>query len=134
MSINYDCNTTQSLKNFIKTYDVVVLKLGAEWCAPCKSIIPAYTQLSVTTIANINKLKENSPSIIFISIDIDDTCTDTGQKWGEHLQCNGVPMFIVFSSGKTNDSFMGGDLNPVMDCIDSALNQLLNTTSVQSLS
>jgi len=133
MSIYHECKSSQNLKKLIKNNNVVVVKLGATWCGPCKAIKSDFDKLAVRTVENLKQLGESKPSIAFLSIDIDDMCHDNGMKWGDHLNCSGVPMFIIFSHGKTKNTFMGGDLNPIMDCIDECLHQFLNTTPVESV-
>ncbi len=133
MSIYHECKSSQNLKHIIQNNNVVVVKLGATWCGPCKAIKSDFDKLAVRTVENLKQLGESKPSIAFLSIDIDDMCQDNGMKWGDHLNCSGVPMFIIFSHGKTKNTFMGGDLNPIMDCIDECLHQFLNKTPVQTL-
>ena len=133
MSIYHECKFSQNLKQIIQNNNVVVVKLGATWCGPCKAIKSDFDKLAVRTVENLKQLGESKPSIAFLSIDIDDMCQDNGMKWGDHLNCSGVPMFIIFSHGKTKNTFMGGDLNPIMDCIDECLHQFLNKTPVQTL-
>jgi len=133
MSIYHECKSSQNLKKLIKNNNVVVVKLGATWCGPCKAIKSDFDKLAVRTVENLKQLGESKPSIAFLSIDIDDMCHDNGMKWGDHLNCSGVPMFIIFSHGKTKNTFIGGDLNPIMDCIDECLHQFLNTTPVESV-
>ena len=133
MSIYHECKSSQNLKQIIQNNNVVVVKLGATWCGPCKAIKSDFDKLAVRTVENLKQLGESKPSIAFLSIDIDDMCHDNGMKWGDHLNCSGVPMFIIFSHGKTKNTFMGGDLNPIMDCIDECLHQFLNTTPVESV-
>jgi len=133
MSIYHECKSSQNLKKLIQNNNVVVVKLGATWCGPCKAIKSDFDKLAVRTVENLKQLGESKPSIAFLSIDIDDMCHDNGMKWGDHLNCSGVPMFIIFSHGKTKNTFMGGDLNPIMDCIDECLHQFLNTTPVESV-
>ena len=136
MSVYHECKSSQNLKTLIQNNHILVLKLGAVWCGPCQVIKPEFENVANTTINNLKKLGNKAPSIIFLSIDIDDICQATGQKWGDHLNCSGVPMFIIFAHGKTKETFMGGDLNPVMNSIDESLNQMnqvLNTTPLESL-
>ncbi len=133
MSIYHECKSSQNLRTLIQNNNVVVVKLGATWCGPCKAIKSDFDALAVRTVENLKQLGETRPSIGFISIDIDDMCQDNGRKWGDYLNCSGVPMFIIFSHGKTKNTFMGGDLNPIMDCIDECLNKFLNTTPVESV-
>ena len=133
MSIYHECKSSQNLKKLIQNNNVVVVKLGATWCGPCKAIKSDFDKLAVRTVENLKQLGESKPSIAFLSIDIDDMCHDNGMKWGDHLNCSGVPMFIIFSHGKTKNTFMGGDLNPIMACIDECLHQFLNTPPVESV-
>ena len=133
MSIYHECKSSQNLRNHIKNNNVVVVKLGATWCGPCKAIKPEFDSLAKRTVENLKQLGENRPSIVFLSIDIDDICLDNGMKWGDYLNCSGVPMFLIFSHGKTKNTFMGGDMNPIMDCIDECLHQFLNTTPIGSV-
>jgi len=133
MSIYHECKSSQNLRNHIKNNNVVVVKLGATWCGPCKAIKSEFDSLAKRTVENLKQLGENRPSIVFLSIDIDDICLDNGMKWGDYLNCSGVPMFLIFSHGKTKNTFMGGDMNPIMDCIDECLHQFLNTTPIGSV-
>lgn len=107
MSIYHECKSSKNLKSLIQNNNVVVVKLGATWCGPCQAIKSDFDKLAVRTIENLNQLGESKPSIAFLSIDIDDMCQDNGMKWGDHLNCSGVPMFLIFSHGKTKNSFMG---------------------------
>jgi thiol-disulfide isomerase/thioredoxin len=134
MSVNYECNTVETLKQHIKQNTIVVVKLGAKWCSPCKIIAPKFVETGDNVHRHLRKFHEegmeNLPTCSFISIDVDDICFDTGGKWGDQLQCGGVPMFIVFFNGKTEDTFSGADMTPVNACIENAIQQSLQTTAV----
>lgn len=127
MNVNHTCKKSSELKNIIKTNKIVVLKLSAEWCGPCKSIAPIFNQTSKNVKFNIDKLPSHipKPSIHFLSIDIDHICQDKGLKWGEHFQCTGVPMFIFFYNGKTYDTIVGGDMNAVNNLIENLIQESL---------
>lgn len=127
MNVNHTCKKASELKNIIKGNKIVVLKLSAEWCGPCKSIAPIFNQTSKNVKFNIDKLPSHihKPSIHFLSIDIDDICQDKGSKWGEYFQCTGVPMFIFFYNGKTYDTIVGGDMNAVNNLIETLIQDAL---------
>jgi thioredoxin 1 len=134
MSVNYECNTVETLKHAIKHTTIVVVKLGAEWCGPCKMVAPKFSEMADNVHRNLRKFHDegvqNLPTCSFISIDVDNVCADTGGKWGDYLQCGGVPMFIVFFNGKTEDTFTGADMRPVNKCIEQSLQQSFQTTPV----
>lgn len=128
MAVNYTCKTSKELKSVIKNNTIVVLKLGAQWCQPCKEIAPMFNQIAINVHTNINKvLKDlaNKPTISFYSIDIDNICEDINLKWGEFFNCSGVPMFILFFKGKTFDTIIGGDINKVSNLIENLIQQSL---------
>lgn len=111
---------TDALKQIIKNNRVVVLKLGATWCAPCISSAPLYEKIS--------RLEEFSEAI-FLTADIETECGN-GQTWGEFFQCSAVPMFIVFFYQKTEETFMGADLKPVAACLQRLIGTKNRTTAV----
>ena len=134
MNVNYLCKNIETFKQIIINNKIVVVKLGAKWCNPCKIIAPKYDEMAKNVDDNLRKFYfkgvQNLPSCSFLSIDVDDICEDTGDKWGDYLQCNGVPMFLIFFNKKIEETFMGGDLKPVSDCIERIIQLSFNTTSV----
>ena len=64
----------------------MVVKLGAEWCGPCKRIAPFFEKLSE---------KDEYKDITFVSIDVDD-CEDTA----ENLKVLSIPLFVLLKDGK----------------------------------
>tara|TARA_B100001769_G_C21956217_1_gene514643 strand:+ start:520 stop:906 length:387 start_codon:yes stop_codon:yes gene_type:complete len=127
MNVIHICKTSSELTNIIKKNKIVVLKLSANWCEPCKLIAPIFTKVANNVNYNINKLPENipRPSIKFLSIDIDNICEDKGVKWGSFLNCSGVPMFIFFFNGKTHETIIGADMNAFNDMIEDLIQKAL---------
>lgn len=76
--------------NLQEPLDKVVIKLGAEWCAPCKNIAPAYERLS-----------EKYPQLSFYSLDVDDeeVASFIDDFKLRHL-VRTIPMFMYFENGK----------------------------------
>jgi len=130
MSVKEDCQTKSEIKQIIKSNKIVILKFGATWCRPCKLIAPQYKELANNVSINIKKRNIPENIIQFLSIDIDDICKETGQKWGDLFECNAVPMFVIFYNNKTEKTFMGGDLEAVSEFLNNLIHIALNTTSI----
>ena len=75
----------KSFNEIINQKVPVLIDFYADWCGPCKSMVPILKQLK-------SELKD-SISIIKINI-------DTNQKLASKYQVQGVPTFMVFKQGK----------------------------------
>ena len=78
----------------IKTEDVSVVQFSAEWCAPCKALIPVMEKLSDT-------YKDKAS---FYYADIENGGINTGSAAG----VRGVPTVIVYKKGVEVDRKVGG--------------------------
>ena len=107
------------LQKIIKTNRIVVLKLGAEWCQPCVACAPHYAEMS-----------KRHPEVVFLSVDIDKNCGDS--TWSELFRCSGVPMFISFLNYQSSEEFMGADLVPIEEWINSAKTITQQTTALNT--
>jgi len=65
----------------LKTKLPVVLKLGAEWCPPCKKMKPIISELS----------KEENGKVVFLDIDIEKNRALSGK-----YQIRLIPTIIIF--------------------------------------
>jgi thioredoxin 1 len=70
-----------------------VVKFGAEWCGPCKRIIPAY--------ANLAKLHG---SVDFLQVDI-----EAEPSFAEELSIAGLPTFVGFVDRVEKSRMVGAD-------------------------
>ena len=72
MSVNYECKKVETLKQHIKQNTIVVVKLGAKWCSPCKIIAPKFVETGDNVHRHLRKFHEegmeNLPTCSFISI------------------------------------------------------------------
>ena len=68
MSVNYECNTVETLKQQIKQYTIVVVKLGAEWCSPCKMVAPKFSEMAVNVHRNLQTFTEQGVQNLMQSI------------------------------------------------------------------
>ena len=61
MSVNYECNTVETLKQHIKQNTILVVKLGAEWCAPCKMLKEDFF--------NSEEFQQKAENLVLVMID-----------------------------------------------------------------
>ncbi len=86
-------------EHYRKKDGVIVIKYGAEWCGPCKRIMP-----------DIIKLAKEYPDVYFLDVDVDN------DDFGDHPDFNDVktlPTFKVFIDQKLIREVRGADYNRV---------------------
>jgi len=64
---------------------VVIVKFGADWCAPCQAIAPAYAEV----------LEEFDPHVVSITAGHDEA-----EELFEEYEVTGMPTFLVFKNAK----------------------------------
>jgi len=107
MIYNIELDSIDKLTELLKENPgIIVLKLHADWCAPCKRIAP---------IVDEYFNKENHKTLC-IYIDIDDTL-EIFSFFKKKRIVNGVPALLAYFKGNEHyypdDSCLGGDLNEV---------------------
>ncbi len=87
------------------TTSVIIIKLGAEWCGPCKVIAPAYKEFMLKAPMNI----------LFADIDVD-TNLDLYMSLKRAKMVTSIPVFLAFFGGVNrecwfipDDSVIGAD-------------------------
>ena len=88
---------------------VILVKLGAKWCQPCKMIKPTCEAWYKTCPANI----------VYADVDIDDS-PELYAAFKKHKMVRGVPTLFAFNGAAKrdhwflpDDSVVGGDLAAV---------------------
>ena len=82
---------------------VVLVKYGAEWCGPCKRIMPLFEALN------------SDYKGIFVDVDIDN------EKISEHIDLydiRTVPTFKLFLDGKLEKSIVGADTDALIKYVN----------------
>jgi thioredoxin-like negative regulator of GroEL len=81
---------------------LVIVKLGATWCGPCKRIKPVLDGFFASSPDNV----------ICCDIDVDE-CTDLYSYFKSKKMVNGIPVILLYKKGNVNffpdDSITGAD-------------------------
>jgi thiol-disulfide isomerase/thioredoxin len=96
----------QSRNDFMRLLDnnpgLVIVKLGATWCGPCKKIKPVLDAFYATSPDNV----------ICCDIDVDE-CTDLYSYFKSKKMVNGIPAILLYKKGNNSyipdDSITGAD-------------------------
>ena len=88
-----EIKTEEELKGIIDVNDVVVLKIGAPWCIPCKVI--------ETNISEIEA--ENIDSAEFVEVNVD----EADEEFVDNLRVRNVPVLIFYKNGEAVDRTVG---------------------------
>jgi len=106
-------NQLEKLRKESQTYNIFIIKFGAEWCGPCNKIKETCENYFYT----INKQHKN---IICIDIDVDETIElFTFLKTKKMVK--GLPTILAYYGGNTehwfipNDSVSGADIQKIDD-------------------
>lgn len=105
-------DSPEKLVKLIKTNLIVVIKISAKWCGPCKdeNFLDLY-----------HKLKSNYSAIEnikFIEFDIDDDSDILEDKKYYDISINSVPSFLISKNGSFTKKYIGQNyLNDINDYI-----------------
>lgn len=81
---------------------LVILKMGATWCGPCKKIKPVLDGFFASSPDNV----------ICCDIDVDE-CPDVYSFFKSRKMVNGIPVLLAYKKGNTSfipdDSITGSD-------------------------
>lgn len=92
MSSNLIEATMKNFKDEVNTSVPVILDFGAEWCSPCKRIIPIIEEVA----------REMNGRLKFITINV-----DNNQEIASDYQVMSVPTLIFIKKGKEIDRIVG---------------------------
>ncbi len=93
--------TDADFESTISSSDIPILvDFWAEWCMPCKMIIPALEELS----------SEYEDKIKIIRMNVDEN-TDTPQKFG----ITGIPTLIIFKNNEAVETLVGALPKPQLE-------------------
>lgn len=110
-------NKPKELALVIKKYTVVVIKISASWCGPCKN---------KKFLESYNKLKfihSTNPDVKFIELDVDDDADIIGDKKYYDIDINSVPTFLITKNGSFTKKYSGGGY---LDDINDYISEIFN--------
>jgi thiol-disulfide isomerase/thioredoxin len=95
-------STSKDLALAIKKHVIVVIKISASWCSPCKNkkFLESYQKLKFTY--------SKVPDIKFIELDIDDDVDIIENKKYYDIDVNSVPTFLITKNGSFTKKYIGG--------------------------
>jgi thioredoxin 1 len=85
--------TTETFDEVVSQDGIVLVDFWAEWCGPCKALMPIVEEVA----------GEKDGSVKFAKINIDENPT-TPTKYG----VRGIPTLMVFKDGQVVDTRVGG--------------------------
>ena len=94
------------LANFVKANDNVIIKIGAEWCGPCKRIQP--------TVEKLFKQMPDNVHLVMVDADEGDIAAA--------LRVKVLPTFLNYIKGDMQDVYATGDEESVLKFFQSTLN------------
>lgn len=105
------CRTSDEVEKIVADHQIVVVKLGATWCGPCKVVAPIYQQWAGQFTGN--------PRIAFLSVDI-----DQNPMYNEEIAA--VPAFLFYINQKLRPDLMqlGADMQPVKEIVQECIEML----------
>ena len=113
--------TRSELKSYIKRKDVVIVKVSANWCGPCKRIGPQVNQL-------YSQLNDNVSMVLVDADEGSDICN--------YLKVKTIPHLVNFVEGMPYDVLTSSKPEDVLEFFKSTnnrslikLNNSLETTS-----
>jgi thioredoxin 1 len=115
----------QNRDEFLKLLGVnpglVIVKLGATWCGPCKAIAPV-----------VHAFFASSPSnVVCADIDVDESF-DLYAVFKQKKMVNGIPVILLFKKGNVSfipDDSVTGSGAPELDAFFKRCNAHLKTVS-----
>ncbi len=96
-------NTRQDFHRLLENNPgLIILKLGATWCGPCKRIKPVLDGFFASSPDNV----------ICCDVDVDE-CSDLYSYYKSKKMVNGIPVILLYKRGNTSyipdDSITGAD-------------------------
>ena len=97
--------TLYNLNDITEPNKTIIIKVGADWCVPCKAINPLYHQF-----ANKN-INEN---IIFTEINT----SDADDELLDFVDVKSLPTFLIYKNNELLNKIIGCDKLTISECLN----------------
>jgi thioredoxin 1 len=97
-----------SLTNFndiAQPNKTIIIKVGADWCVPCKAISPLYGQFAS---------KNNNDNIIYAEINT----TDADDELMDFIDVKSLPTFLIYKNKELINTIIGCDKFNLSECLN----------------
>lgn len=99
-------SSAASFAAILKSSRAVIVKVGTEWCPPCKRIAPVFHALAMEN--------SGSPGVQFVEVNIE------GDEFEEVLQVTSYPTFVLFRDGKRTLDLQSADKKKLEEFVGKA--------------
>ena len=100
--------STDNFKEEIISEKPVVLDFWAEWCGPCKRLLPVFSEVA----------EKMSNQVKFMKVDVDNM-----QEVAAEYQVMSIPTLIFIKDGQELDRIVGA---PSKDSLENKINDIFN--------
>ena len=98
-------NSLEDYNNINKPDNIIIVKIGADWCTPCKSISPFYYLLA---------LNNKNPNIIYTEIDT----TNAKDDLLDFVDVKSLPTFLIYKNNELLNKIIGCDKLTISECLN----------------
>lgn len=88
-----EIKTEEELRGIIESNDIVVFKVGAPWCGPCKAIEASIREIEA----------ENMDTAEFVEVNVD----EADEEFVDNLRVRNIPVLIFYKNGEAVDRTVG---------------------------
>jgi thiol-disulfide isomerase/thioredoxin len=95
-------NSSRDLAILIKKNLLVIIKISATWCGPCKN------KKFLESYHNLKSSYSNFDNVKFVELDIDNDNEIIENKKYYDLEIDSVPTFLISNNGSFTKKYVGG--------------------------
>lgn len=122
-------NTSKDLALIIKKNFLVIIKISASWCGPCKDkiFLESYRNLKSTyemnelELESKQKIESKTYGIKFVELDVDRDADILDNKKYYDIDVEAVPTFLISKNGAFTRKYEGcGNIDKITEYIENA--------------
>ena len=97
--------TLSNLNDITEPNKTIIIKVGADWCVPCKAISPLYYQFAE---------KNNNINLIFTEINT----SDADDELLDYIDVKSLPTFLIYKNKELINTIIGCDKLTLSECLN----------------